>query len=283
MEKKEIRSRGWCFTVNNYTENDVRVLQELDTQYIVFGYEVAPSTGTPHLQGYMYFKDNKTMSAVIKYLKKNNLDTHPHLQPQKGTTEQASLYCKKDSQYYEKGTLPQKQGQRNDLEELKDEIIAGKSVDEIVMDKPTLYHQYGRTLHKIEDIQMRKKFRNFQTLGEWVYGETGTGKSEYAFKDYNPSTHYVYKYDNNDWQDGYEQQDIVIIDEFRGQLPLNALLTMIDRHPNHFLKRRGREPLPFVSKKVIITSSMSPAEVFKNLSANDKLEQLYRRINIIHL
>lgn len=282
MEKKDVRSRGWCFTVFDYTENDVQTLLGLDTQYIVLGREICPETGNPHLQSYMYFKNPRYFSAVKKLLK-NTIDKYPHLEEQQGTCKQASDYCKKELKYEEKGILPQQQGKRTDLDDIKEQILEGKKVDEIVIETPVIYHQYGRTLHKIEDLVMRKKFRNFQTEGEWVYGETGTGKSEYAFKDYSPDTHYVYKYDNSDWQDGYEQQDTVIIDEFRGQIPLNALLTMIDRHPNHFMKRRGREPLPFVSRKVIITSSMHPSEVFKNLSANDKLEQLFRRIKIIHL
>lgn len=275
MEKQ--RSRTWCFTINNYTQDDVNLLNQVQCKYIVFGYEIGES-GTPHLQGFIYFDDAKTLSTLKKKIHKT-----AHFEIANGTPLQAATYCKKDGRFEERGELPCSQGKRNDLDVLKDKIVRGMKVDEIVMDKPIMYHQYGRTLHKIEDLMMRKKFRNFQTIGEWIYGPTATGKSSLAFEGYHPDTHYVYKYDNSDWQDGYEQQDIVIIDEFRGQLPLNALLTMIDRHPNHFMKRRGREPLPFVSKKVIITSSMHPSDVFKNLSADDKLEQLYRRITIKHL
>lgn len=64
---------------------------------------------------------------------------------------------------------------------------------------------------------------------------------------------------------------------------MNELLMMIDKHPNYFVRRRGREPLPFTSKKVIITSSMSPEEVYHNLAENDKLEQLLRRIKVYNL
>lgn len=270
------RSRGWCFTINNYTDDDVTKINSFDCRYMVYGFEVGQS-GTRHIQGFLYMNNDKTLSAM-----KKKFHSTAHLEPQKGTSVQASDYCKKDGKFVERGEIPQ-QGRRTDLTSLKDEILAGKKVDDIVLEDPEMYHKYGRTLHKIEDLRMRKTYRTTMTEGVWLYGTTGTGKSEAAFKDFNPDTHYHYKYDNSDWQDGYTQQDIVIIDEFRGQIPMHSLLTMVDKHPNHVMKRRGREPLPFVSKKVIVTSSMHPRDVYKNLNENDKLEQLLRRFKIINL
>ena len=116
------------------------------------------------------------------------------------------------------------------------------------------------------------------TQGVWIFGGTGVGKSEWAFEQGGESF-YVYPYDN-DWWDGYKCEDCVIIDEFRGQLPYNVILRMVDKHPNFYVRRRCREPMPFVSKKVIITSSLPPWKVFKNLDTQDSLNQLYRRFKI---
>ena len=44
-----------CFTINDYSEEDIQEMKMFGTEYctyIVFGKEIAPSTGTPHLQGY---------------------------------------------------------------------------------------------------------------------------------------------------------------------------------------------------------------------------------------
>ena len=41
--------------------------------------------------------------------------------------------------------------------------------DEIVCEDPEQYHQYGRTLHKLEDIALRKKHRT------WMIRVTGCG------------------------------------------------------------------------------------------------------------
>ena len=268
------RSRSWCLTINNYNEEDIKQLKEIKYSYIIIGDEKGEQ-GTPHLQIYIEFDDAKS----FQFIKKKTPTAH--IEQAKGNPQQNRDYCSKDKIMFEDGKI-KSQGKRTDLDEIKNDIMAGKKVDDIVLEKPIVYHQYGRTLTKIEDLRMRKVFRNFQTLGEWIYGTTGTGKSEYAFKDFSPDTHYVWKYDNG-WNDGYNQQETVIIDEFRGQLPMWELLTMIDKHPNYYVKRRGKEPLPFVSKKVIITSSMPPSEVYHNLNDNDKLEQLNRRIIIKEL
>jgi len=203
-----------------------------------------------------------------------------HLEVMKGSLEANLLYCSKDGDYKEFGTKP-KQGERKDLDEIKNEILAGKKVDEIVLENPMLYHQYGRTLNKIEDIALRKKKREWMTEGIWYHGETGSGKSHLAFENYDNSSHYVYPNDNG-WWDGYVGQDIVILNDFRGEIRYNELLQMIDKWP-FWVKRRGREPVPFLAKKVIITSSLKPQYVYRHREEEDKLEQLIRRIEIIEI
>lgn len=272
------RSRAWTLTHNNYREEDVYRLEiflESQVEYGIYAEEEGDS-GTSHLQIYFRLKNAKSFQKIKK------LFPACHIEVAKADAETNFIYCSKGGKYKEYGTLKQ-QGKRTDLIQIKEDILQGKKVDEIVLESPVMYHQYGRTLNKIEDLRMRKVFRDFMTEGIWYYGASGTGKSEKAFENFNPGTHYVWKYENGGWQDGYTQQEIVIIDEFRGQIKYCDLLMMIDKHPNFYVPRRSREPLPFVSKKVIITSSLQPHEVFHNLSQNDSLEQLFRRIKIINL
>lgn len=161
------------------------------------------------------------------------------------------------------------------------DISNGMMVDTIAIENPEIYHQYGRTLNKLEELRMRQVFRAEMTEGVWYYGETGVGKSHRAFKNYTPQTHYVLPNDNG-WWDGYVQQDIVIINDFRGFLSYDFMLQMIDKWP-FSVKRRGREPIPFISKKVIITSSLSPKEVYNKRNDNDSIKQLRRRMKVIKL
>lgn len=270
--------RGYCLTINNYTDDDVAKLDNLINNprpllaYVVYGKEIAPSTHTPHLQCYIYFKNQVEFSSVKK------LFPSAHIEPQKGTPKQASDYCKEDGDWKEYGTLPEN-GHRTDLDIIYKKVIDGEDLDNIILENPDAYNRCHKALHKIEDIQLRKNRRQSMTEGEWIFGGTGLGKSEYAFQF--PDS-YVYPYDNG-WWDGYKQQDIVVIDEFRGQLPFNELLRMVDKHPNYFVRRRCREPMPFISKKVIITSSLPPWQVYKNLPDNDNIKQLFRRFKIYEL
>lgn len=275
----DVRDRNWCITHNNYTEEDFKTYSDYfkTIVYGIIGKEVA-GTGTPHLQIFFCLKNARSFKSLTKQF------PHSTITPRykESTNSQASEYCKKEKNFIEFGVLPE-QGKRNDLDEIKDEIMSGLSVDTIIVERPMVYHQYGRTLHAIEDRKMRQLYRNFKTEGLWICGLSGSGKSTLAFKNFTPQTHYVWKYEASNWQDGYTQQETVILDEFRGQIKFSDLLMMVDEHPNYYVSRRGREPLPFTSKNVIITSVLRPEEVYKNLMTNDKMEQLLRRIQIQEL
>lgn len=267
------RNRNFCFTLNNYTEVDIDNLKKLDAKYIIFGKEIAPTTKTPHLQGYIEFTNAKT----LKSLKKINASIHWEFR--KGTANEAAIYCKKDGDYYEHGNITN-QGHRTDLINICTEVKNGKKVDDIALENPVIYHQYARTLHKLEDLSFRSKFRNWMTTCDWIYGPTGTGKSHKAFDNYNPATHYLWKL-NDKWQDGYCGQDIIIINDFRGEISYNELLNIIDKYP-FTLPRRGREPVPLLAKHVIITCSLHPKDIYVNRNCKDKLAQLLRRVKLLN-
>lgn len=266
------RSRGWCFTLNNWTEEEYEEikLNIQDSRYWVIGKEIGKK-GTKHLQGYVYYDNARRFGSMKKKLLRS------HIEKAKGSAQDNRKYCTKDNNFKELGIIPE-QGKRTDLDELSKEIMEGRKVDDICIEQPMKYHQYGRTLNNLEDLRMRTEFRTEMTKGEWYYGKTGTGKSHKAFENFSPKTHYVLPEDNG-WWDGYKQQDTVIINDFRGELPYNFLLQLIDKWPLN-VKRRGREPIPFTSKKVIITSSLPPKKIFCRRVKKDKIKQLLRRLVI---
>lgn len=63
-------SMRWCFTLNNYSEDDVVTLMtraiEPSVQWLIFSKEVAPSTGTPHLQGFVIFRSEKRRTTLSR-------------------------------------------------------------------------------------------------------------------------------------------------------------------------------------------------------------------------
>lgn len=96
------RSKKWCFTLNNYTQTQIDALKSKfaggDITYLIFGKETAPTTGTPHLQGYMELEKRDRLSAVTKMFPKY------HLIAARGTAEESKTYCSKEGNYEEYGT-----------------------------------------------------------------------------------------------------------------------------------------------------------------------------------
>lgn len=266
-------SRKWIFTVNNYTERDIAWAKSIEAKCMTVSKEVGES-GTPHLQGRVIFKRNYRLAQLKKLHGKANwlimIDENDNNYVRKVDSDIIIDYDHR------------RQGARTDLNEIKDEIMKGKSVDDIALENPQLYHQYGRTLEKLEDLKCKNKFRTEMTEGIWIHGETGTGKSHLAFEDYNENTHYLWNNIDKGWWDGYNGQETVILNDFRGEIPYGTLLQLIDRWPFN-VPRRSRKPVPFLAKKIIITSSLPPDKIYKNRDAEDKIEQLLRRLKIIKL
>lgn len=255
------------------------VFDEKQMKFLVYGEETCPETQKLHYQTYVYFYNAKSFDQVTSYFFKKGEN---RIAQSQGSFKENLAYCTKDEKYKIFGEEP-KQGKRTDLEDVVNDIKEGKlKVDDIAINEPNLYHQYGRTLTKVEDICLRKKWRTEMTEGIWIYGKTAVGKSHAAFKDYNNDTHYVVPKDDKGWWDGYHQQPIVIINDFRGHIKYDTLLEMIDKWP-FTVPRRGREPMPFISKKIIITSSLSPEQVYHNREEQDSIEQLLRRLKVVHL
>lgn len=112
------RSKFWCFTVNNPTaEDNQRVADFLggtNVSYGIVGRENAPTTGTPHLQGYLILVNSQRRSYLL-----NNLSPRGSYRSANGTPEHNRAYCSKDGDFDEYGEIPQSnQGRRNDLDEL---------------------------------------------------------------------------------------------------------------------------------------------------------------------
>lgn len=93
------RGRAFTFTINVFDENTEAELQSLDCRYMIYGYELAPTTNRPHFQGYVYFDNARTITAVSKSIK-------GHIEIAKGAPEQNYDYCSKDGHFLERGQRP---------------------------------------------------------------------------------------------------------------------------------------------------------------------------------
>jgi len=278
----------WPHKLNKTCQETRDALAALFTKYemsyLHAADEVCPQTGTPHVDGYYEYPAPRRAVTERKKFTKAFGPGYGDLDTAYGTSaENVDYSTKEQGTYMQLGTPAVGQGFRTDVESRCAEVTAGKrTVDQIVLEEPRFYHQYGRTLHRVEDLALRSKFRTWMTEGLWLWGPTGVGKSHRAFAGFTPQSHYLWKNNDKGWQDGYSGQETVIINDFRGEIPYNELLQLVDRWP-HTLARRGREPVPFLAKTVIITSSLSPQLIYHRRNYEDSLDQLLRRFTVTHM
>jgi len=166
-QKSEMsRAKHWCFTLNNYTEEDVLIVDGLldaceECTYVIYGKEVGES-GTPHLQGFISFSKRLRLSQVRTVFPSN-----PHLEVSRNPLH-AINYCKKDGDFYEFGTWVGGQGARGDLDAFKDAVKAGlMDLKEIREKHSDVYAKYTRfCLEFVQDHYPRKEIVD-HILKQW--------------------------------------------------------------------------------------------------------------------
>lgn len=89
-------SQRWSFTLNNPEPSDLAQVQSLADQSVIlcYGKEKAPTTGTPHLQGYVEFDKRKELSFLKKRL------FRAHFEPSRLSFQWNIEYCSKDGDFW---------------------------------------------------------------------------------------------------------------------------------------------------------------------------------------
>ena len=199
-----------------------------------------------------------------------------HLEPRRGTVDQAVDYCKKEGDFEEFGIKPLSQSEKGkkEKERWSDAFQAAKEgrFDDIPEDLRTRY--YG-TYKKIREDSIEKP-KVLDTLdNEWRYGPTGTGKSRTAHEKY-PGA-YIKKA-NTKWWDGYIDQEVVIIDDFdKYHVQLGYELKIwLDHYP--FPAERKGGSVMIRPKKIIVTSNYRPEEIWEDPKT---LEPILRRVELV--
>jgi hypothetical protein len=206
------RSRGWCFTWNNYPAEYRSQLDSLDCRYVCAGEEVAPSTGTPHLQGYVYFRNAKRLSTLRREL------PACHLAIAAGNPAQNRLYCGKlrpedaepNAVFYERGDIPLSPTEQGDMERARYERAwsLAKAGDIETIDADIRVRLYSG-LRRIERDYMPSVERLASPCGLWIFGRSGSGKTK-SVLDAFPE---CYPKPRNDWWDGYQREPVVLLDD----------------------------------------------------------------------
>lgn len=268
------RSRHFCFTLNNYTQEEITSLREVGCKYLTFGKEVGDE-GTPHLQGFVSFKSLKSIPQVRRLLGR----AYFKAKVKESTFDQAIDYCHKDGDIFEKGERPldSKSKGMGEKRRWDDAYDLAKQGDLEAIDKDILIRCYG-TLKRIkadEEMQRPKPDTEQQML--WYWGKAGTGKSRKAREDHPDA----YLKACNKWWDGYVpgSRSVVLIEDF--DIAHNCLAHHMkiwaDRYDFSAEVKGGT--MRIRPSQIIVTSNYHPSEIWGENPSS--LEPILRRFQCV--
>lgn len=277
QDKMANRSRSFCFTLNNPTPDEERLIQALEALYVIYGREKAPKTGTPHLQGYVYFENGKTESAARKLLPR------AHVERARGDAWQNMEYCSKDGDVFTKGTPPASTKEKGDGE-VSRWAEAYKAVEERRYEDvpPDIIcrslRQIEYAVERVSGVKRKVSMLEGELEHEWIYGPPRTGKSRYVSEAYSDA---YLKDPTSRWWDGYNDQDVVVLDDYdsAGVRPI-YLKRWLDRYPFPAEVKKGQAVIR--PRKVVITSNYHPNELWRDETTRKAILARVKLIKIDH-
>lgn len=247
---------------------------------IICGKEVAPQTGTPHLQGAVVFTKPMRMKAV-----KTALGGVAHLEPMRGKWADQS-YCAKEGELVRMEDNS-KQGERTDLVEFKDAIKRGAPTEELIENHLDVLAQYPRLETRLKGHYAKQATREFRNVKRvTIVGKGGAGKSRKALYDGAgkrlPDTFIVPSTNNLQWWNGYEGEKTIIINEMGGaKCKYDRWKEIVDGHQLMIEVKNGITYAAWT--KVIMTSNVEMDEWWPNVkNARMCEEEFSRRIGEVH-
>jgi hypothetical protein len=146
-----------------------------------------------------------------------------------GTDKQATQI---ENSAFEWGEMPQEQqGARNDLAFLYEMVKSGYSNYELLEMNPDFMLRITdieRARQTIQSEENRTVFRELEVT--YIFGETETGKTRYVMEKYGYENVYrVTDYKNP--FDSYKNQDVILFEEFCGNLKIQDVLTLTEGYP----------------------------------------------------
>lgn len=262
------RHRNYIFTFNNYPNTEL--VDNVDCKYIAYSKEVAPTTGTPHLQGYISFHNPKSFKASCEMLPGCRLAV------MQGSIAENDEYCSKAGQLVERGEKPVSNNNKGRAEHLRwqraKELAKEDKLDDIDAD---IYVRLYSTLKNIAKDHMKKP-EPVAVRCFWIYGATGTGKSHCVETSF-PNC-YKKCMDDMKWFDGYDgHKEIYLEDMDIYQIKWGGLMKRLaDKWP---MQASIKGSMKYIRPEtVIVTSNYHPEEIWHD---SPTLDPLLRRFTVI--
>lgn len=273
------RAKNWCFTINNYTEDELQLVKRIGEDHeshgvhcLVYGLEVGDS-GTPHIQGFISYNEKQTLRSVKGLLSQRlhgEIARDPH---------RAFEYCKKDGEFEQFGSAPKRKGRRTDILEVQEAIRTGATIYDIQDRFFNFYAKYPKAIKEYAD--RFTPARDWETEVQVLWGETGTGKTRFVHETVKEERRELYMHPGESWFDGYTGQEDVLFDDFNGsEFKLAYLLKLLDRY-GFRVPVKGAY-VQWVPKRIWITSNKDPQDWYANCHSEQRAALRRRFTKVTH-
>ena len=266
------QSRKWALVINNPLEAGldhsalVNILQKFSPAYWCMADEIA-ATGTYHTHVFLY-----TPSPVRFSTLKNRFPT-AHLEKAYGSARENREYIRKEGRWAETdkaetsvegtfeewGNLPAEKEEKSlQMFRLVQNIRAGLSTTEIIDDNPGLAFRV-REIDLLRQTLTAEKYavENRPLEVTYLYGASGTGKTWGIYQKHEPKNICRitnYRATRGISFDGYNGQDVLVFEEFSGQIPIEDMLNYLDIYPLYLPARYSDRVACYT--QVYITSNL---------------------------
>jgi hypothetical protein len=245
----------------------------------------------------VYYGNTTTLKAV------SDISFQSHVEPVKGKA-QLLQYITKEGKYAEKGekilytknleVIESNQGKRNDLDIIEEMLNNGATPEEI-FEESFRYRKYEKMIkaeylaRRIKETPLVKEMWN-----EYHWGRSGTGKTYTYVKlceKYHDEVYLCNDYANSGASGGgfdfytSNPAKIIVLDEFRGNIPYNQFLSLLDVYSRNQQHCRYQNTYNLWTS-VIICSIYPPEKAYSFMvdetqKSVDSIQQLMRRLNVI--
>jgi len=273
------QARHWAFTIQrgnllgriSTLDDWYREAQSMTSgvKYLVYQIEVAPKTGTEHIQGFVSFSGQKRESTLANHFGKVHAACFQVMM--KGATPwDNKLYCTKDDSR-KPGTVPFEYGQvpvpnaeaeAAEMSKLDQfiELCKATNLFKAIDAMPSTYIRNCNGIQKWWEHYCRQRASKDRNVNIIVcYGNSGAGKSAFAHNYDTRENTFVFPALEAKQRlnlDGYQGQRTVVIDEFKGQIDYGTFKNLTDRYCYEF-NTKGSMTLG-VWTTMIITSNYHP-------------------------
>lgn len=255
------RVRRWSLTLNNPTEEEweaVRTIPLGNVTRAIFANEIGEE-GTPHIQGFIHFKNAKSLTATKKFLGSNRW----HLEISRGTDYENWTYCgKEDTNALQFGDEPIEGDDLSVWARIVQHIDDGMTTNEIIRRYPETAMRCITAIEKYRLDVDRQNAGWRDVVTTYIHGSTGCGKTRYVMDKYGYQNVYRATDKKNPF-DMYAGQDVIIFEEFRSTYKIEDMLNWLDGYPIELPARYANKMAKFT--KVYILSNWTFYEQYERV------------------